>query len=173
MSDSCGSVGLFSKYVCRVKSYIYGNEPDLKPKDILADMSKNDLIKKIEAGEITLHDAQSEGFPAKGEDGAVAIMQRGLIALGLIKADKCVPCWWTDFSFGLYGPQTTEAIRQLQATAGIKYEDERLGKNLTKEIVQSEPTGQRLGPQTITILKNALEAKAQGKNWKAEIKPKE
>ncbi len=166
MSTTCGIQQLGT--LCKIKSYLAETEqPDLSPEAILKKLNENETIGKIvngikdEDGEvvrkINIKSKYQEGLSAKGTE-AVAVVQEGLIALGLIKVDTCKKCWWTEFNFGVYGDQTIKGIADLQKEAGIHY-------------LLPGP-GQMLGPETVRVLKAALEAQAEGKDWRAEVNPK-
>jgi len=155
--------------ICRVKSFLYGDKPNLDPKDILERLNKNEVIKKLENGEIVFLSKYKEGMSGKGAD-AFEIIQQGLIALELIKIDKNKECWWTSFKFGVYGDKTIAAVKKFQEKAGIKYKRKVSGQGFEIAEKLESPDGHKIGQETIKVLKKALEAASKGKNWEVAFK---
>lgn len=142
-------------YVDSVSKKSAGPQPDMKPQAVLDDVENNITFNSTDfkVGIASLH-SDLMGPSTVFEKDAIKIVQRGLIELGLIRIDRTKKYWWGKFSWGVYGPATTQAVKDLQALAGIKN-----GKN-----------GKVFGPDTLAALRAALDAKSKGKDWKADVK---
>ena len=81
------------------------------PSVVLEDLQKNEAIGRLRSGQITFN--YQEIFSERGKE-ALKIIQRGLFALDLIRSNP------DDFRFGVYGPQTTQAVKLLKDRAGIE-----------------------------------------------------
>ena len=156
---------LAADYVDKIRKMQAGPAPDLNPKNILKELGENNIIKSddFKNGKISIcSDNFNTGI--QGQDKAVAIIQRGLIALGLMKVDMTKKYWWRKplvfddleggISWGSYGPRTEEAVRKLQDLGGIGPE--------------KGHKGSLFGRETEKILETALAEKAKNKNvdWK-------
>jgi hypothetical protein len=158
---------LAAGYIDKVKKMQAGPAPDLNPKNILRELEKNNIIKSddFKNGKISIC---SDNFNAgiQGQDKAVVIIQRGLIALGLMKVDMTKKYWWRKplvfddieggISWGRYGPRTEEAVNKLQDIGGI---DPEKGHK-----------GSLFGRDTLKIFETALEAKAKKMDWISAVK---
>jgi len=136
-----------------------GDEPKTDAKTVLKEIKSlgGGVFREIESGKTTLLHKDLERLSDRGKK-AMAIVQRGLIGLGLIKIDKNQKCSWSNFSFGIYGDQTAAAIKTLQDAAGISRAE---GKD-----------GRKFGKDSLSALTKALAANAEGKDWKEAVKPK-
>ena len=136
-------------------------KPNLDPRAILEEMGKDPLMNSedFRKGEKSLSSDQIT--IVVGRKQSIALVQKGLIALGLIKIDTTKEGWWRKprspysdagggFAWGSYGPKTVNAVEEFQKIAGIE------GRN-----------GHIFGEGTLVALKAALRAKAEGKDWKA------
>jgi hypothetical protein len=109
--------------------------PQFDPASILTELRRNEVIGRIRNGRIDLN--YHEFFSEKGRE-ALKLIQHGLFALGLIDADPA------KFNFGVYGPQTTQAVKDLSAWAGINGD------------------GQKFDQAALQALEKALAAKVDG-----------
>jgi len=141
---------------CRVWN---GDEPKTDAKTVLSEINSaiNGVFREIEAGKTTLLHKDLERLSDRGKR-ALSIVQRGLIGLGLIKIDQSKKCWWSNFSFGIYGDQTAGAIKILQDASGINRTEGKEGK--------------KFGKETLSALTKALKAKAEGEDWREAVKAK-
>jgi len=114
-----------------------------QPEVVLRDLRNNSVIQKIAKGEVALMHKEIEGMTQNGKE-ALAIVQRGLFSLGLVRGDP------DDFSFGIYGPQTAKAVKYLQDWADNESSERR--------------DGRRFGKMTLLALENALQEKIAG-HW--------
>lgn len=137
------------------KKWQAGPRPDISPKSILAEIGKDSYMNGMEfkLGKRSLIcNSIGHNFDQRA---AVQVVQKGLIALGLIKVDRATKYWWSNsnFAWGTYGPSTKAAAYEIQTMAGIKNGQE----------------GRIFGPESLDNLKVALAAKAEGKDWKTAI----
>ena len=144
-----------------------GPAPSLDPKVILKELKKDEMINKVkDDGEIFLCNVHVGGKVTPGQDKAVTLIQRGLIALSIMPfVDTTKKYWWRKpilgegleggFAWGSYGDRTTDAIKTLQKLAGVSYEK---GRN-----------GWRFEAETLKALEVALQAKTAKTDWKAAV----
>ncbi len=113
-----------------------GRSSRFNPSVVLGDLRKNEAIGRMRDGRITFN--YHEIFTENGKE-ALKIIQRGLFALDLIRSDP------DDFRFGVYGPQTTRAVRVLQARAGM------------------EGDGKKFDQKSLLVMEEALQQKINGR----------
>jgi hypothetical protein len=130
-------------------------QPDLRPIVILNDADNNSTFNSedFKNGEASLH-SKLRSPSTFEEREAITVVQRGLIELKLINVDMTRKSWWKKFSWGIYGPATTLAVKELQKLAGIKN-----GRG-----------GMVFGPDTLDVFRTALEAEKKGQDWKVAVK---
>ncbi|MFC1637510.1 twin-arginine translocation signal domain-containing protein [Candidatus Margulisiibacteriota bacterium] len=85
----------------------YSKAGSLAANDVLHDLSRDPVIKKLRSGELNFKHKSMEVMTPTGKD-AFSIIQRGLFALELIDDNP------NRFNFGVYGPQTAKAVKYLQ-----------------------------------------------------------
>ena len=164
MSDPCGNVGGVKGYIYKkIGPWVYGQEPSLDPKYIAGQLGDKKVKENLDkrGGNIKF----SQNYYSKEDKETVKMVQSAMVYLGVLKADKCEPRWWAGVIDGGYGNETREALQDFQIKAGIRYKR----ADGSGEI----PNGNRINSRTVDALVMAVQAKSQGKNWKAEIKPKE
>ena len=110
----------------------------LDPVNIREDLLSNRDIDRLRKGEINFLHKDLEPMSENGKR-AFAIIQRALFALDLIKGDP------SKFNFGVYGPKTAGAIKQLQDLGGM---DPVIGRD-----------GRRFGANSLQLLETALDQK--------------
>ena len=147
-----------------LEKLLYGQAPSLDPKTILKELKKDETIQRVKRGEISLFNDNLG--PKVNQDKAVALIQRGLITLGLMTVDTTKKHWWRKpifwdnvdggIAWGSYGDRTIASVKQLQDLAKIDPKD--------------GLEGQKFGSKTLKALETALNAKAAGKDWKAAVK---
>lgn len=132
-----------------------GPRPNLDPKAIIADIDKDQYLSSIEfkLGQRSVH-SNSLGANYEQFD-SIKVIQRALIAIGLISVKRNENYWWSssNFAWGTYGRSTISAVLTLQKEAGITGGHE----------------GRIFGPESLDALKKALAAKAEGKDWKTAV----
>jgi hypothetical protein len=141
-----------------------GPAPSLDPKVILNELKNDKTIKKVKNNNEVFLLKDSAGN-VQGQDKAVTLIQRGLIALGIMPfVDTTENYWWQKpilgegfggFAWGSYGDRTTDAIKTLQKLAKVDHEKGR--------------DGWRFEADTLKALEVALKAKADGRDWKAAV----
>jgi len=156
---------------CKIKAIVLDRRevPQDDPKKLLEEINRDPVLKRVEKGEINLLSKYQEGLSEKGEK-ALILVQRALFLLGLLLVDvkydaKC-KTKYTKFNWGLYGDNTISAVKELQELSGITYPQKGFGW----EEKRVPPTGSRFGRETLLVLKRALQALAEGKDWRKEIR---
>ena len=149
-----------------------GPKPDLDPDHILAELAGNDIIKSqdFKNGKISIcfdNFGSISRVDLQNREKAIVIIQRGLIALGLMNVDTTQKYWWRKpgkfslddtgggISWGNYGPRTERAIWFFQLAGCIDPKEGREGKIF--------------GRDTEKFLETALKAMAEGKDWVREV----
>ena len=154
----------------KTRAYMFnvGPEPDLNPRAILAELNGDRLLRSkdfVIGGKSLRSNAYAAYTHTPMQKKSIATIQKGLIALGLIKVDRSEKEWWRipkqpyndsvgGFGWGEYGARTVKAVDEFQKLAGI------FGN-----------AGNIFDHDTLKAFKKALEALAEGRDWREEIKP--
>jgi hypothetical protein len=129
--------GALALSACRGRGPHYSTDPQ----NILDDLRSNPAIGSLRRGEIYFAHKNTEGVSLKGKQ-ALAIIQRGLLTLGLIEHMNTT-------EFGVYGDKTACAASYLQNRA-------RIDSQLVWE-------GRRFEAATLAVLETALQEKIDGR----------
>ena len=161
----------FNYYSDKIAKKMAGPEPDLDPAHILEQLNKNELLQSenFKSGKTSISfDTSGVNPPADKRDPALIIIQRALVALGLLKVDRTKKYWWTRkdafpykiddgrITWGEYGQKTTKAVAELQDLSGINLDK---GKR-----------GAWFGRDTLPVLKVALDAMVKKQDWRKVVK---
>jgi len=111
------------------------------PQNILDDLRGNLAIGRLRRGKLYFAHKSTEGISPRGKE-ALAIIQRGMLSLGLIEHMETS-------EFGIYGDKTACAAHFLQNRAGID--------------PRAVWEGRRIDAATLTALETALEEKIDGR----------
>lgn len=109
-----------------------------EPENVLQELRNSAVIERVRNGKINFNHKDLEPMTINGKK-AFKIVQRGLFALELVRAEP------ENFNFGVYGPQTTKAVRYLQQKGKL---DPAVGRN-----------GRCFEKNTLLILEAALQDK--------------
>jgi hypothetical protein len=130
--------------------------PNTDPKKVLAEIMTNNGIKMITSGKQVLLSKFKEELQVtpQGKQ-AIALVQRGLIALRFLKI-QTDECGLTPFEFGIYGPKTIQAVTAFQKSVGISYTTAKVKTRAGVKKDKPLKLGEMVDKRTIEALKTWL-----------------
>jgi len=161
----------YDRVVCQVKGS-FGAEPppDTNPTNVYLDFQRSaGIILLVENGKVELfYQEHTLQVADKLERKAIALVQRALVALGLIQI-KTDNCGFADLDFGYYGSRTRDALKVFQALINVTYDSADIkGYFYIKRKVSLAP-GEKIEAKTVQALRHALIHVQLGEDWRAEL----